>query len=93
MLWQRGLLIDAITMKGYLAVIGMGFWLGTLMLANLWFILWPNQKKVLGFIYAPLDERVRCARITFLSSRTNTMLSIPLLFFMAASQHGAALFA
>lgn len=93
MLWQRGTLVDAVTLNGYLAVIGAGFWIGTLMLANLWLVLWPNQKKVLGFVPALLDERVRCARITFLSSRVNTMLSIPLLFFMAASQHGAALFA
>ena len=91
-LWQRGSLGDAITLNGYQAVIGAGFWIGTLMLANLWLVLWPHQKKVLGFVAAPLEERVRCARITFLSSRVNTMLSIPLLFFMAASQHGAALF-
>jgi len=93
MLWQRGLLVDAVMLNGYLAVIGAGFWIGTLMLANLWLVLWPHQKKVLGFVSAPLEERVRCARVTFLSSRVNTMLSIPLLFFMAASQHGAALFA
>ena len=92
-LWQRGMLGDAVTLNGYLAVIGAGFWIGTLMLANLWLVLWPHQKKVLGFVPAPLEERVRCARVTFLSSRINTMLSIPLLFFMAASQHGAALFA
>lgn len=93
MLWHRGVLVDAMTLHGYLSIIGVGFWIGTLMLANLWLVLWPNQKKVLGFVDAPLDERVRSARITFLSSRTNTMLSIPLLFFMAASQHGTALFA
>jgi uncharacterized membrane protein len=93
MLPQPGVLLDAVTQNGYQAVIGVGFWIGTLMLANLWLVLWPNQKKVLGFVSAPLEERVRCARITFLSSRTNTMLSIPLLFFMAASQHGTALFA
>ncbi|MDP2247977.1 MAG: urate hydroxylase PuuD, partial [Nitrosomonadales bacterium] len=92
MLWQRGWLIDALMLKGYLAVIGTGFWIGTLMLANLWLVLWPNQKKVLGFVSASIDERVRCARITYLSSRTNTMLSIPLLFFMAASTHGSILF-
>jgi len=63
------------------------------MLVNLWLVLWPHQKKVLGFVPATLEERVRCARITFLSSRTNTMLSIPLLFFMAAGSHGVALFA
>lgn len=92
MLWHRGTLFDAITLNGYLAVIGTGVWIGTVMLFNLWFVLWTHQKKVLGFVPATLEERVRCARITFLSSRTNTMLSIPLLFFMAASQHGAALF-
>ena len=92
MLWQRGILIDAMTLNGYLAVIGTGFWIGTIMLLNLWLVLWPHQKKELGFVPASLEERVRYARITFLSSRTNTMLSIPLLFFMAASQHGAALF-
>lgn len=93
MLWQRGWLLDAITLKGYFAIIGTGFWIGTLMLANLWLVLWPHQKKVLGFVPATIDERIRCARITHLSSRINTMLSIPLLFFMAASSHGAALFA
>jgi len=93
MLWQRGMLMDAITLNGFTAVIGTGLWIGTFMLANLWLVLWPHQKKVLGFVPAPLEERVRCARITFLSSRTNTMLSIPLLFFMAAGSHGAALFA
>lgn len=92
MLWQRGWLMDALTLNGYFAVIGTGFWIGTLMLGNLWLVLWPNQKKVLGFVPATVDERIRCARITHLSSRTNTMLSIPLLFFMAASSHGAALF-
>lgn len=92
MLWQRGWLIDAVTLNGYFAVIGTGFWLGTLMLLNLWLVLWPNQKKVLGFVPATLDERIRSSRITHLSSRTNTMLSIPLLFFMTASSHGLTLF-
>jgi len=92
MLWQRGWLVDALTLDGYFAVIGTGFWIGTLMLANLWLVLWPHQKKLLGFAPATVDERVRCSRITHLSSRTNTMLSIPLLFFMAASSHGPALF-
>jgi uncharacterized membrane protein len=92
MLWQRGWLMDALTLNGYFAVIGTGFWIGTVMLANLWLVLWPNQKKLLGFVPATVDERLRCSRITHLSSRTNTMLSIPLLFFMAASSHGVALF-
>lgn len=92
LLWRHDQLADAALLKGYGAVIGTGMWIGTMMMLNVWFVLWPHQKKVLGFVAATDDERVRCARVTFLSSRVNTMLSIPLLFFMAASQHGLSLF-
>ena len=88
MLWQRGWLAGALTLDGALAPIGLGTWIGTLMMLNVWFVLWPHQQKVLGLVPANVDERLRCSRITHLSSRTNTMLSIPLLFFMAASSHG-----
>ena len=63
-----------------------------MLLANLWLVLWPHQKKVLGLVPASIEERLRCSRITHLSSRTNTMLSVPLLFFMAAGSHGGHLF-
>ncbi len=92
MLWDRGLLADALRLRGSAAPIGIGIWLGLVMVANLWFVLWPHQKKVLGFVAAPVDERLRCTRITFLSSRTNTILSIPAIFFMVMGAHGAALF-
>ena len=92
MLWQRGWLPGALALQGGLAPIGIGTWIGTAMLVNLWFVLWPHQKKVLGLVPAPVEERLRCSRITHLSSRTNTMLSIPLLFFMAAGSHGGVLF-
>ena len=88
MLWQRGWLASALTLDGALAPIGLGTWIGTLMMLNVWFVLWPHQQRVLGLVPASVDERLRCSRITHLSSRTNTMLSIPLLFFMAASSHG-----
>lgn len=88
MLWQRGWLAGALTLDGALAPIGLGTWIGTFMMLNVWFVLWPHQQKVLGLVPANVDERLRCSRITHLSSRTNTMLSIPLLFFMAASSHG-----
>jgi uncharacterized membrane protein len=88
MLWHRGWLAGALRLEGGLAPIGLGLWIGVVMVLNLWFVLWPNQKRVLGFVRAPLDERLRCSRITFLSARVNTMLSIPLLFLMAASTHG-----
>ena len=92
MLWDRGLLADAFRLRGAAAPIGIGIWLGLAMVANLWFVLWPHQKKVLGFVAAPVEERLRCTRITFLSSRTNTILSVPAIFFMVMGAHGAALF-
>lgn len=92
MLWYRGILLDALLLSGPYAIIGVGVWAGLLMLLNLWLILWPHQKKVLGFVSAPIEERLRCSRITFLSSRTNTILSIPTLVFMVAGAHGTFLF-
>lgn len=92
MLWQRGILGSALALHGTQAPIGVGLYLGTLMMLNVWFVLWPHQKKVLGLVPASVAERLRCSRITHLSSRTNTMLSIPLLFFMAAGTHGGFLF-
>jgi uncharacterized membrane protein len=92
MLWQRGWLEAALTLNGALAPLGLGVWIGTLMLANLWLVLWPHQQKVLGLKPASIEERLRCSRLTHLSSRTNTMLSVPLLFFMAAGSHGGHLF-
>jgi uncharacterized membrane protein len=65
----------------------MGAWLGTIMFVNVWGIIWRNQKKVLGLVTATSEEKTRAARMAFLASRTNTMLSIPMLFFMASSSH------
>ncbi len=65
----------------------MGAWLGTIMLFNVWVLIWPNQKKVLGLVQASDDEKARAKRVAFLASRSNVMMSIALLLFMAA-QHG-----
>ena len=92
MLWYRGTLLDALTLSGPSVVMGIGVWLGIIMVLNLWFVLWPHQKKVLGFVPANDDERVRCSRITFLSSRTNTILSFVTLFFMVTGAHGLFLY-
>ncbi len=92
MLWYRGILVDAMTLSGSAAVIGMGVWTGLIMVMNLWFVLWPNQKKVLGFTPAPDNERIRSSRITFLSSRTNSILSVAALFFMVTGAHGIFLY-
>lgn len=92
MLWHRQELSGALSLHGALAPIGIGLYLGTVMMLNVWFVLWPHQQKVLGLKPASVAERLRCSRITHLSSRTNTMLSVPLLFFMAAGTHGGFLF-
>jgi Urate oxidase N-terminal len=89
LLWRRGDVAEAFMLSGHSAVIGLGAWLGTLMVLNLWFVLWPHQKKVLGFVDAPIAERLRCARITFVSSRINTVLSLATLMLMVLGAHGA----
>ena len=68
--------------------IGVGAWLGTIMLFNVWVLIWPNQKKILGIVAASDDEKNRARRTALLASRTNTMLSIPMLLFMGAAPHG-----
>jgi uncharacterized membrane protein len=57
------------------------------MLFNVWVLIWPNQKKVLGLVQADDAAKAKASRTAFLASRTNTMLSIPMLFFMVASAH------
>ena len=68
--------------------IGIGAWLGTIMLFNVWVLIWPNQKKILGIVQATDEEKAKARRTAFLASRTNTMLSIPMILFMGASAHG-----
>lgn len=75
--------VAAFTLRGAMAPIGFGAWLGTIMLLNVWGLIWPNQKKILGFVPATDEEKIKARRVAFLASRTNTMLSIPMLFFMA----------
>jgi uncharacterized membrane protein len=65
--------------------IGVGAWLGTIMFFNVWAIIWPNQKKILGLVPASEDEKARARRVAFLASRLNVVLSMPMLFFMTAS--------
>ena len=67
--------------------IGFGMWLGTIMWFNVWFIIWPNQKKVMGTVSATPDEVNAARRIAGLTSRVNTMLSIPMLYAMIGTMH------
>jgi uncharacterized membrane protein len=68
--------------------IGVGAWLGTIMLFNVWVLIWPNQKKVLGLVEATAEQIAKARRVAFLASRTNTMLSIPMLMSMVGFGHG-----
>ena len=74
---------NAFTFRGGLAGIGMGAWLGTIMLVNVWALIWPNQQKILGLKPATDEEKTRARRVAFLASRANVLRSIPMLFFMA----------
>ena len=67
--------------------IGIGMWLGIIMWFNVWFVIWPNQKKALGIVEASADEKAASARTAMLFSRTNTLLSVPMLFAMVSAQN------
>ncbi len=67
--------------------IGIGMWLGLIMAYNVWFVIWPNQKKVLGMIECAPEEKVKSARTAMLFSRTNTLLSVPMLLSMVMAQN------
>jgi uncharacterized membrane protein len=71
----------------YGLVIGIGGWLGTIMLFNVWVLIWPNQKKILGIVPATDEQKARARKVALLASRTNFVLSIPLLLCMGASNH------
>lgn len=75
----------------YALTIGIGAWLGTFMLFNVWVLIWPNQKKVLGMVEASADEIAKAKRIAFLASRSNTLMSIPMAMSMVGAHHGFAM--
>ena len=67
--------------------IGIGMWLGLIMAYNVWFIIWPNQKKVLGIVEVTPEEKAKSAKTAMLFSRTNTLLSLPMLLSMVAAEN------
>ena len=69
-------------------VIGIGAWLGTIMLFNVWVLIWPNQKKVLGIVPASDEEKAAARKTATLASRINFVLSIPMLLCMGSATHG-----
>jgi len=72
---------------GQHSIIGIGMWLGIIMAFNVWFIIWPNQKKVLGIVEASDEDKPIAAKKALIASRTNTLLSLPMLLTMVAAQN------
>jgi uncharacterized membrane protein len=90
--WLNGYLVDAITIGLTSGVakhmaIGIGMWLGTIMWFNVWFIIWPKQQIALGMVEADDAAKAAAGRTAMLFSRTNTMLSIPMLYAMVSAQN------
>lgn len=81
-------LLNAFTLSEGARVIGIGAWLGTIMLFNVWVLIWPNQKKILGMVEAGADEIAGAKKVALMASRTNTLLSIPMLMCMVGHAHG-----
>ena len=79
---------NAFMLKEGAAIIGIGAWLGTIMLFNVWVLIWPNQKKILGIVDATADQIAGAKKVALMASRTNTLLSIPMLMCMTGHMHG-----
>ena len=84
---MNGYIGQALSLQQPFLAIGLGMWLGIIMWFNVWFIIWPNQKKVLGMVEAAPEAKAAAARVAGMTSRINTMLSIPMLYCMVAQQN------
>jgi uncharacterized membrane protein len=85
--WMNGYIVQALTLRPGQIAIGIGMWLALIMAFNVWFVIWPNQQKALGLVQATPEEKAAAGRIAMLTSRANTLLSIPMLFCMVAQQN------
>ena len=84
---HQAMILGIGTGVGKFTAIGIGMWLGTIMAFNVWFIIWPNQKKVLGLVEVSVDEKTLAAKKALIASRTNTLLSLPMLLSMVSAQN------
>ena len=85
--WLNGYGHDALMLgEGYQAI-GLGMWLAIIMAINVWFVIWPNQKRALGIVDAEPEVKAKSAKVAMLTSRTNTLLSVPMLYLMVAQQN------
>ena len=90
--WINGYLYDAIILGigsggGKNTAIGIGMWLGLIMAFNVWFVIWPNQKRALGIVESDPETKAKSAKTAMLFSRTNTLFSLPMLLSMVAAQN------
>ncbi len=85
--YVNGFLVEALSYRDGFRLIGTGMWLALIMAFNVWFIIWPNQKKVLGLVAAEDSAKAAAARVAGFASRTNVMLSIPMLYAMTAYRY------
>jgi len=91
--FSRNYLVQALTLGGTEGFqnashtfIGVGMWVGIIMMLNVWGIIWPNQKIALGIVEADADAKAKAGRVAMLASRVNLLLSIPMLVFMTMNQ-------
>ena len=85
--WLNGYGHNALMLgEGYQAI-GIGMWLAIIMAINVWFVIWPNQKRALGIVDAEPEIKAKSAKVAMLTSRTNTLLSVPMLYLMVAQQN------
>jgi uncharacterized membrane protein len=84
---MNGYLVSALALQRPFTAIGIGMWLALVMAFNVWFIIWPNQKKALGIVTVEAAAKAKAARTAMLTSRFNTMLSVPMLYMMVAQQN------
>jgi uncharacterized membrane protein len=85
---NHGVLVSAFTLQSGYRAIGVGAWLGTIMLINVWVFIWPNQKKILGIVPATDEEKAAARKTAGMASRINFILSIPMLMCMGGQAHG-----
>jgi uncharacterized membrane protein len=86
--WMNHFLPDALLLKAPYTPIGIGMWMALIMAFNVWFVIWPNQKKILGIVEATVEEKATAALVALCASRFNTMFSIGMLYCMVAQSHG-----
>ncbi|MGQ0383437.1 MAG: urate hydroxylase PuuD [Gammaproteobacteria bacterium] len=83
--------VQAFTLQPGFRTLGVGVWLGTIMLFNVWVFIWPNQKKILGIVQATDDQKAKARKTALYASRTNFILSVPMLMCMGGQMHGLPL--